>query len=628
MVLDLGLTLAGVLMVGFLAQWLAWKLKLPAIVFLLLAGLVLGPMLGVLEPDRMLGKLLFPMVSLAVALILFEGSLTLRLHELPGIGRAVRGLVSYGAIATLLMLALAARLVAGVDWAIAFLFGALACVTGPTVVIPMLRTLRPNARIANTLRWEGIVIDPLGALFAVLIFEAIVSHQEGHTLTVFSATVASGVVIGALAAWLMAVLLRRQLIPEFLQNFAVLSAVLLAFSISNTLTHESGLLAVTIMGIALGNVRDIHIDDILDFKENLTTVLVSVLFVLLAARLHWPLPGGMLAAGVGVFLIAQFVVRPLAVALATWGSALSWRERALIGWVAPRGIVAASVSALFALRLDELGVAGAEALVPLVFILIIGTVVLQSTTARPLARWLQVAEPEPNGVLVYGSDEVARTIAGALLAAGFRVTLADDDWDGIRVARMQGMNTFFGNPASPYAERYLDLSGLGCFLAMSTHRERNTLASVRYRQEFGRRNVYRLRHLTPQENTERAALPGSVLAPPLFDEDMTHARFAHMLDEGWRVKSTRLSGSFDWPQFLAQYGVTSVLLFGVDEKGRLHVATSKLDLQPRPGWTVLVLVSPQVDAAEADAAGVDTTGTADSRRPDPGQAPPSASTAA
>ena len=631
MVVDLGLMLAGVLMVGFLAQWLAWKLKLPAIVFLLLAGLVLGPILGVLDPDRMLGDLLFPMVSLAVALILFEGSLTLRLHELPGIGRAVRGLVSYGAVAALLLLALAARLVAGVDWAIAFLFGALACVTGPTVVIPMLRTLRPNARIANTLRWEGIVIDPLGALFAVLIFEAIVSHQEGHTLTVFSATVASGVAIGAFAAWLMALLLRRQLIPEFLQNYAVLSVVLLAFSISNTLTHESGLLAVTIMGIVLGNVRDIHIDDILDFKENLTTVLVSVLFVLLAARLHWPLPEGMLAAGVGVFLLAQFVVRPLTVALATWGSALSWRERALIGWVAPRGIVAASVSALFALRLDELGVAGAEALVPLVFILIIGTVVLQSTTARPLARWLRVAEPEPNGVLVYGSDEVARTVAGALLAAGFRVTLADDDWDGIRVARMQGMNTFFGTPASPYAERYLDLSGLGCFLAMSTHRERNTLASVRYRQEFGRRNVYRLRHLTPQENTERAALPGSVLAPPLFDEEMTHARFAHMLAAGWRVKSTKLSDSFGWPQFVAQNGATSVLLFGVDEKGGLRVATSRIDLQPKPGWTVLVLVPPKVDEAgvggtDAEAAGADAAGTQDTHHADVGQASP-ASTA-
>jgi NhaP-type Na+/H+ or K+/H+ antiporter len=596
MTMDLAFMLAGLLMVGFLAQWLAWRVKLPAIVFLLLAGLVLGPVSGVLNPDKLLGELLFPTVSLAVALILFEGSLTLRLHELPGIGRAVRGLVSYGAVSALLLLALAAHLVAGLDWSVALLFGALGCVTGPTVIMPMLRTLRPNARIANTLRWEGIVIDPLGALFAVLIYEAIVSHQEGHTLGVFALTVGSGVAFGTLAAWVMAVLLRRQMIPEYLQNFAVLAAVLLAFSVSNTLTHESGLLAVTIMGIALGNARGIHIDDILDFKENLTTVLVSVLFVLLAARLQWPLPDGMLGAGIALFVLAQLVVRPLTVAISSWGSALTWRERALIGWVAPRGIVAASVSALFALRLDALGVPGAEALVPLVFTLIIGTVVLQSATARPLALWLQVAEPEPNGVLIYGSDEVARAIGKALTDAGFRTVLADDDWDGIRLARMEGLPTFFGNPASPYADRNLDLTGLGRLLAVSTHRERNSLTCVHYRQEFGRQKVYRLRNLTPQENTERAALSGSVLAPPLFDEEMTHGRFAHMLEQGWSIKSTKLSSTFDWPQFVAQYGTAAVLMFGVEEKGTLRVASSKRELQPKPGWTVLVLVPPTASA--------------------------------
>jgi len=594
MTVDLALMLAGLLMVGFLAQWLAWRVKMPAIVFLLLAGLVLGPASGVLNPDQLLGALLFPAVSLAVALILFEGSLTLRLHELPGIGRAVRGLVSYGAISALLLLALAAHLVAGLNWSVALLFGALGCVTGPTVIMPMLRTLRPNARIANTLRWEGIVIDPLGALFAVLIYEAIVSHQEGHTITIFTLTVASGVAFGVLSAWIVAVLLRRQMIPEYLQNFAVLAAVLLAFSLSNTLTHESGLLAVTIMGIALGNARGIHIDDILDFKENLTTVLVSVLFVLLAARLQWPLPDGMLGAGVVLFVIAQLVVRPLTVAISSWGSALTWRERALIGWVAPRGIVAASVSALFALRLDELGVPGAEALVPLVFTLIIGTVVLQSATARPLALWLKVAEPEPNGVLIYGSDEVARAIGKALTDAGFRTVLADDDWEGIRVARMEGLSTFFGNPTSPYADRNLDLTGLGRLLAVSTHRERNSLTCVHYRQEFGRHKVYRLRNLTPQENTERAALSGSVLAPPLFDEEMTHGRFAHMLEQGWNIKSTRLSTTFDWSQFIQQHGTATVLLFGVEEKSVLRIASSKRELQPKPGWTVVALVPPAV----------------------------------
>jgi len=593
MTIELGLMLAGMLMIGFLAQWLAWRVKLPAILFLLLAGIVLGPVSGVLDPDQLLGELLFPVVSLAVALILFEGSLTLRFHELPGIGRAVRGLVSYGAIATLLMLAWAAHRIGGLSWPIALLFGALGCVTGPTVIMPMLRTVRPNARIANTLRWEGIVIDPLGALFAVLIFEAIVSQQEGHTIGIFLATIACGVVIGALAAWLMAFFLRRQLIPEYLQNYAVLASVLLAFSISNTLTHESGLLAVTIMGIALGNMRGVHIDDILDFKENLTTVLVSVLFILLAARLPLPLPPGMLFAGVALFLLAQFVVRPISVVLSSVGSGLSWRERALIGWVAPRGIVAASVSALFALRLDALDVSGADALVPLIFMLIIGTVVLQSATARPLAIWLKVAEPEPRGVLIFGSDQVARAIGKALADADFRVVVADDDWDGIRQARMDGLSTFFGNPASPHAERNLDITGIGRLLAVSTHRERNSLACVHYRQEFGRAKVYRLRNLTPQENTDRAALAGNLLAPPLFDEEMTHGRFAEMMSQGWRIKSTRLTATFDWPHFIEQYGSDSVLMFGVEEKGALRVASTKRELEPRPGWLVIALVPPQ-----------------------------------
>jgi NhaP-type Na+/H+ or K+/H+ antiporter len=592
MTIELGLMLAGMLMIGFLAQWLAWRVKLPAILFLLLAGILLGPVSGVLDPDKLLGGLLFPIVSLAVALILFEGSLTLRFHELPGIGHVVRGLVSYGAVTALLLLALAAHIVAGLSWSIALLFGALACVTGPTVIAPMLRTLRPNARIANTLRWEGIVIDPLGALFAVLIFEAIVSRQEGHTIGIFIATIGCGSVIGALAAVLVGYLLRRQMIPEYLQNYAVLAAVLLAFSVSNGITHESGLLAVTIMGIALGNMRGVHIDDILDFKESLTTVLVSVLFILLAARLHWPLPNGMLLAGIMLFVIAQLIVRPVTVLLASLGSGLTWRERALIAWVAPRGIVAASVSALFALRLDALGVSGGDALVPLVFILIIGTVVFQSATARPLAKWLKVAEPEPRGLLIFGSDHVARAIAGALNEAGFHVLLADDDWEGIRLARMEGLSTFFGNPTSPHSERHLDLTGIGRLLALSTHRERNSLACVHYRQEFGREKVYRLRNLTPQENTDRAALSGNLLAPPLFQEEMTHGRFAEMLGQGWRIKSTRLSTTFDWPHFIEQYGSSTVLMFGVEEKGALRVASAKRELEPKAGWLVIALVPP------------------------------------
>jgi NhaP-type Na+/H+ or K+/H+ antiporter len=599
MTIDLGVVLTVLLVVGFLAQWLAWRLRLPAILPLLLIGILVGPVTGLFDPDKVLGRFLFPVISLAVALVLFEGSLTLRFYELRGIGRAVRGLVSYGAVLALLLLAAAAHWIAGVRWEIAFLFGALACVTGPTVITPMLRTLRPNVRIASALRWEGIVLDPLGALFAVLVFEAIVSHQQGHSLAVFAATVGIGAGIGLAMAAALGFLLYRQMIPEYLQAYGTLIAVLGAFTLSNELTHESGLVAVTLMGIALGNLRQVHIGHIMDFKEHLSTLLVSMLFVVLAARLPWPLPPGMLVAGLLVFLLAQFVIRPLSVAVATLGSNLTWRERALIGFVSPRGIVAASVSSLFALRLGELGMPGADALVPLVFILIIATVVLQSATARPLARWLKVADPDPDGVLIFGSDEVARAIAKALVDQKFQVLLADDDWEGISKARMDGLATFFGNPTSQHAALHLDLTGIGRLLAMSNRRESNSLACLHYRQEFGRERVYRMRVLAPANASNRAAFAGSLRAKALFGSDMTHARFAELLQAGWRIKSSVLSDAFGWPEFLAEHGADVVLLFGVEPNDRLRVVNNRRKTEPKSGWSVIALVPPERESAAA-----------------------------
>ena len=264
-----------------------------------------------------------------------------------------------------------------------------------------------------------------------------------------------------------------------------------------------------------------------------------------------------------------------------------------MAWVAPRGIVAAAVSALFALRLSELHMPGADALVPLIFALIIGTVVVQSATARALARWLGVAEPDPDGLLIFGSDRVAREVATALAAAEFRVLVVDDDWDGIRAARMAGLDTFFGSPNSQYADHHMDLTGIGRLLAMSTRREMNSLAVVHYRQEFGRNRIYRLRNLAADERGDRRNFAGDLMAPALFGDDMIHARFAELLDAGWRIKSTRLSETFDWPKFIEEHGSESVLLFGVEERGSLRVVSSKRDIEPKPGWTVIVLVAPK-----------------------------------
>lgn len=585
------LTVPALLALGFLCQWLAWRLRLPAILFLLIAGVVVGPATGVLDPDAMLGEALFPLVSLGVAIILFEGSLGLRFAELRGVAPAVLQLVSTGAVISLLGLAAAAHYLAGLPWGLALLFGALTCVTGPTVVAPMLRSVRPNARIANVLRWEGIVIDPVGALFAVLVFAWIVqglsNESFGSAVLAFATTTGIGTVAGLIGGVALGFLLRHHLIPEYLQTYATLVVVLVVFAGSNALAHESGLLAVTVMGLWLGNRPGLHVEHILDFKEHLSTLLISMLFILLAARLEWP-SGELLMHGGLLLAAAVLAVRPLSVLVSTLGSQLNWRERALIAWIAPRGIVAAAVSALFALKLEAEGVEGADTLVPLTFMLIIGTVVLQSATSRRLAAALKVSAPPPRGVLLVGATPLSRALGVALKAQGFEVVVADDDWIGVRAARMDGLRTYFGNPVSEHADIHLDLSGIGGLIAASPRREINTLACVRFEPEFGRRRIYRVRILAPGE-APRQALSGTLHGHVLFGEQVTQARLQDRLDAGERIRATKLSESYGWKDYLARNGERVLPLFGIDERGHLKPALAGEGFSPKPGWTVLAL---------------------------------------
>jgi hypothetical protein len=440
-----------------------------------------------------------------------------------------------------------------------------------------------------------VLIDPIGALLAVLLFQAVVSDASSDSLQVFGLTVVTGFLAGVGAALLLARLLRRHFIPEYLQVYGTLAFLLIAFTGANAVMHESGLLAATVMGMVLANQRDLHIEDILDFKEHLSTLIISALFVLLAARLdpHIPLP--MLLAGLGVLLVAQLVARPIAVLAATVGSTLDWRERALLAWIAPRGIVAAAVSALFALRLQELGEAGAGLLVPLTFLMIIGTVLLQSATAAPLARWLGVADPEASGVLIVGSGAFARALAKALVEQKLPALVADDDWSGIRAARMAGLRTFYGNPVSEFADRQLDLVGIGNLFAMSARRELNTLACVRYRSEFGAGHVFYLRNVAPGAGPD-AEFAQALSAPKLFDEDATLGELEERFASGWRIKTTRLSEDFGLEQFRAQHGENALLLLGLNENGRLRVAASGRELRPGAGWALVALVPPEASS--------------------------------
>lgn len=578
-------------------QWLAWRLKLPAILFLLLSGIMAGPILGWLDPQEMFGPLLMPLVSLAVALILFEGSLTLHLSQWREIGTVVRRMVTLGALSTWVVISAATHWLLGFDWLLAILFGTLTLVTGPTVIVPMLRVVRPKAAVANILRWEGIVIDPIGALLAVVVYSFIIASAAGdglsQSLLTFAGVILCGSAFGVAGGWLLGQVIRHQWLPEYLHNLASLAAVLGIFIASNQVMHESGLLAVTLMGMWLANMKGVDVRQILHFKENLSVLLISGLFILLAARLDLNALLGLGPAVLALLLVIQLIARPLNVALSTWGSQLNWRERTLLAWIAPRGIVAAAVSAIFAIRLDEAGHAGALLLVPLTFAVIIGTVVLQSATARPLARLLKVAEPAPSGFLIVGANAPARALGTALQQLGSRVLLADSSWENIRAARMEGLPTYFGHPASQHADAHLDLVGLGHLLGLSPAGELNTLACTRFRHDFGHQRLFVLASGLERQRSDKHRASDEHRGRLFGSQALTYVQLANLFNQGAELYTTHLTEAFGWADYQALHGDRATLLFARDASGWVYVVGPDTALKPGPGWTLVALVQPQ-----------------------------------
>lgn len=591
------LTLLGLL--GSLAQWFAWWVKLPAILFLLLIGILVGPVLGVFDPDAVFGELLFPIVSLSVAVILFEGALTLKFRELKGIESVVRNMVTVGVLTTWLIIAVATHWIMGFNWSLSFLFGALVVVTGPTVIVPMLRTVRPTARVANILRWEGIIIDPIGALLAVLVFDFIISSQHGadglgHIFFEFGKILFVGIFFGIAAGYALGVALRRHWIPEYLHNIITLSVVFAIYTTTNHLQEESGLLAVTVMGIWMANMRKVPVDDILNFKESLSILLISSLFIILAARIDVSELAAMGWSALAVFLVIQFIARPLKIVASTYGSTLSWQEKAMLGWIAPRGIVAAAVSALFAIRLEEAGFEQAPLMVSLTFVIIIGTVVLQSATARPIAKRLGVAEPEPRGLLIIGANQVARNIALALKEQGFRTLLTDSHWPNISNALMVGLEAFWGNAISGRADRHLDLVGVGTMLGLSQNDHLNVLASQRYAREFGKGSVFVLPPPSTKSRHDIHVASEESRGEVLFGEGLNYAKIASLMAKGSEIKATKLSETFNWEQYNEKYANRGIPLFGISTKGNLRIfGDEHHPVKPTTGWTVLALIKPK-----------------------------------
>ncbi|UCG86557.1 MAG: sodium:proton antiporter, partial [Gemmatimonadota bacterium] len=485
--------LAAVVVLGIGATWLSWRFHLPSILLLLVVGFLAGSVTGLLDPDALLGDLLFPVVSLSVAVILFEGGLSLDIAELRDIGRVLRNLITIGVLVTWVGATLLARVLLGFDWDLATLLGAILVVTGPTVIVPLMRHVRPSHRVGSAIKWEGIVNDPLGAILAVLVFEVIIGGGQefsADTVVVVLTALAAGTILGLAGAALLVVALRRYWIPDFLQNPGALAVALAVFATANLLQEESGLLAVTVMGSALASQKLVSVRHIVEFKENLRVLLISILFIVLAARI--PVSALLETSVSGLLFLGGLIVlvRPAAVALATLRTRLNWRERCFLGFMAPRGIVAAAVSSIFALELVQSGHQSAEQLIPITFLVIVGTVLVYGVAAAPVARWLRVASPDPQGLLIVGADPWIRSVAELLQREGVEVLLVDSNWAHVAAARQSGLRAQYGNVLDEQAMDALDLDGIGGLLAVTSNDEVNALAALHFGEVFGRARVY------------------------------------------------------------------------------------------------------------------------------------------
>ncbi len=600
---DLTLSLALVGLLSIACQFFAHRVKLPAILFLLLAGIVVGPVLGSINADALFGDLLFPVVSLSVAIILFEGALTLKISDISGHGAMVRNLCSVGVLITWLIVTPLAYVGLDISLGLAALFAAIVTVTGPTVIVPMLRTVRPKANVANILRWEGIVIDPIGALFAVLVFEFLMTQQDAftHTIFAFGQTVLSGLGFGAAVGYFLGIALRRNWFPHYLQNTAVLTIILGVFAISNAVAHESGLLTVTVAGMILANMKDVNVDDIIEFKETLSVLLISGLFILLASRIDF---AAIQAVGFGAILVIVgiiFVARPLSVFASSFKTGLSFKELLLLSWIAPRGIVAAAVSALFSLKLEEQGYAQADILVPIVFLVIIATVVLQSLTSTKVAEMLDLREPEPNGFLLFGAGDFSRALAKELKNNNVPSIIADPNWDAIKKARMENVKTYFGNPISDHASRKLDLTGIGNLLVLSPYRQLNPMVMTHFEHEFAHESTILGLATTESASMESHQISeGFAKKMSLFGENITYGYLASAMKKGAVIKTTNISDDFTFQDYLNRYQNDLVPLISISDK-QVGVFSSDKATQPKAGWKIISLILNPNNKAEEKA---------------------------
>ncbi|WP_062077129.1 cation:proton antiporter [Demequina globuliformis] len=629
-------TLVVILAAGLLAQLIAARARIPAIIVLIAAGLILGPITGFIAVPGG-NEEVAALISLGVAVVLFEGAMDLRFGEVERVGKGIRRLTLFGPPIAMSLTALAAFYVGGLEWPVAWVLGALLVVTGPTVIIPLLRQARLNKESASLLKWEGIINDPIGVLLALLTLQYFliadadvdpdleaVAQALGVASVVVTlvGAVIAALVLGTVAGYGIGLVFRRGWLPGHLKSPLLLVMVLVVYTLSDIVVHESGLLAVTIMGIILGNMNLAERDQLLDFKEGLSVVILSALFIIIPAQLEldqltlidWRI--------IASVVVLMFVVRPLTIALVTIKSPIRWQDRVLLGWIAPRGIVAAATAGVFGPELIDAGYEDGAVFLPTVFLVIIVTVTAHGFSLGWVARKLGLSAGPSNGLLLVGASPFAVSLASALARLKVPVMVADASYQRLQPLRMQSVPVYFGEVLSEDAERKTGEASLSYLLCASDNDYYNALVSRSLGPEFGYHRTFQLP--PPKENqAEAKRLTFQRRGSYAFDGEWDYFELNDAIAAGWSIHTTKLTGDFGWDAWRSRQDERSVewvLVGDVSSEHGFRLFSTDQAFTPMAGSTI-VYFAPDHSKRERAAERAATGATPAVKRADAGTAP-------
>lgn len=535
------ISIVAIVVLGIFSQWVAWRIKWPSIVIMSIAGLIIGPFLGLINPEEALGAFYDPLVSLAVAIILFEASSSLDVREIKDISKSVFWIITAGGFLGWMGGSLAAHYIAGLQWELSFIIGGLLIVTGPTVIMPLLRQAKLKPRVASALKWEGIILDPVGPLLALFAYQVIRvltwESIDASFLLYFFLSALGATVVGYGIGFAFSFLLGKRWLPEFLKSPILLALIFISFMISELLMHETGMLAVTIMGLTLARKeKDIaSIAGTKDFVGNISVLLTSTVFILLTSSLTRDVIWQVLSFSIIAFvLVMLFIVRPLSIWIATIRTELTWKEKTLISWIAPRGIVALTVAGYFVGILLDDGYEEASILMALTFALVFITVCAHGFTLRPVAKKLGLATPKEPGILIVGANEFSVALAEECQQMDIPVMLIDHSYRRLSKAKEKDIPTFYGEILSEHISYEVDLTPYEYILAMTDEAAYNALVCQTFIPKFGYDNTYLL-PVHEQKGEKQQKLPQEVEANLLFDN--VYETFMKKIEAGYTLET-------------------------------------------------------------------------------------------